>query len=164
MTSTIELMPAGLVHAELLAAMHAVCFAEPWTPRSMAEVLAMPGAEGLIAVDGGSLRPSIDPPGPAGLVLWRRAGDEAEILTLAVLPPWRCRGVGARLLDAAMTAAAGGGGGAAEMFLEVAADNGAALALYRRMGFERVGERKGYYGGADAITMRRNLLQSQSNA
>lgn len=152
---TIDLLPVGMVHAELLAGMHAVCFAEPWSVRSMVEVLAMPGAEGLVAVDGGSLRPSPDAPGPAGLVVWGRVLDEAEILTIAVLPPWRRHGVGGRLLAAAMDAAAAAG--AASMFLEAAADNTAALALYHRHGFERVGLRRGYYGGVDAVTMRCRL-------
>ncbi len=157
--SGLELLPVGLVHAELLAGMHAVCFAEPWSARSMAEVLGMPGAEGLIAVDGDSLTPSREGPGPAGLVLWGRVLDEAEILTIAVLPPWRRQGLGGRLLTAAMAAAAAAG--AKTMFLEAAADNVAALALYGRHNFEQVGRRKGYYGGIDAVTMRRDLVQAE---
>ncbi|WP_096702701.1 GNAT family N-acetyltransferase [Magnetospirillum sp. 15-1] len=154
----IDLIPAGLVHAELLAGMHHICFAEPWSPTSMAEVLALAGAEGLIAVDGGSLVPAAEPPGPAGLVLWRRIFDEAEILTIAVLPPWRRRKVGLRLLEAAMDSAAKGG--ALTMFLEAAADNHAAIALYRSKGFETVGLRKGYYGGVDGVTMSCKLDQT----
>lgn len=155
MRRVIELIPAGIVHAELLAGMHRICFAEPWSPTSMAEVLALAGAEGLVAVDGASLVPAAEAPGPAGLVLWRRIFDEAEILTIAVLPPWRRRGVGGRLLDAAM--AASRAGGAKTMFLEAAADNAAALALYRARGFASAGLRKGYYGDVDGITMRCTL-------
>ncbi len=117
----------------------------------MAEVMAMPGTEGLIAIDGGSLAPNAEPPGPAGLVLWRGVLDEAEILTIAVLPPWRRTGLGSRMLAAAMAAAAASG--AIHMFLEAAADNTAALALYDRHGFRRTGLRKGYYAGVDAVTM-----------
>ena len=149
--SAVELVPAALVHAELLAGMHRVCFAEPWSARSMAEVMAMPGTEGLIAIDGASLAPNAEPPGPAGLVLWRGVLDEAEILTIAVLPPWRRTGLGSRMLAAAMAAAAASG--AIHMFLEAAADNTAALALYDRHGFRRTGLRKGYYAGVDAVTM-----------
>jgi len=151
----IELVPAGLVHAELLAGIHAVCFAEPWSAKSMAEVLVMAGAEGLIAVDGDSLVPHAVPPGPAGLVLWRVASDEAEILTIAVLPPWRRHGLGTRLLAAAVAGAETVG--AQTMYLEAAADNTAALALYAGHGFEQVGRRKGYYGAVDGITMRHRL-------
>lgn len=158
MRRVIELVPAGIVHAELLAGIHRICFAEPWSPTSMAEVLALAGAEGLIAVDGDSLVPAAEAPGPAGLVLWRRIFDEAEILTIAVLPPWRRHGLGARLLGAAMDSARTAG--ARTMFLEAAADNAAALALYRSRGFSSVGLRKGYYGGVDGVTMSRALDES----
>ncbi len=160
----IRLEPAAIVHAELLAGMHAICFAEPWSARSMAEILSMPTSAGLIAVDGDSLRPAPAPPGPAGLVLWGLAGDEAEILTLAVLPPWRRHGLGGRLLAAALESCAAVG--ATAMFLEVAADNEAARALYHRHGFVAIGRRKGYYGCTDAVVMRHDLstLKSISEA
>lgn len=150
-----ELVPAALVHAEVLAGMHRICFAEPWSPASMAEVLAMPGASGLIAVDGGSVVPSAGPPGPAGFVLWRAAAGEAEILSIAVLPPWRRHGLGGLLLDAALGAARAEGADA--MFLEVAADNSTAQALYTGRGFTRAGLRKGYYGGMDALVLTKTL-------
>lgn len=156
----IELIPAGQVHAELLAGMHAICFAEPWSARAMLDLLAMPGTEGAIAVAGGSLKPSLTPPGPAGLVLWRRAADEAEILTLAVLPPWRRHKLGGLLLGFAMECAQAAG--AATMFLEAAADNTAALGLYESHGFSRVGLRKGYYGCVDGVTMSRSLVSSET--
>ncbi|HSV28742.1 MAG TPA: GNAT family N-acetyltransferase [Candidatus Omnitrophota bacterium] len=152
----VDLIPAALVHAELLAGMHKVCFAEPWSAASMTEILAMPGAAGLIAVAEGSLTPSLGGPGPAGLVLWRSAAGEAEILTIAVLPPWRRAGLGGRLLDAALAGAARDG--AEAMFLEAAAGNRAALALYEGRGFAAVGRRRGYYGDDDAVVMRRELL------
>jgi len=152
---TVELLPAALVHAELLAAMHKICFAEPWSPQSMAASLGMPGVAGLIAVEGESMSPSQGGAGPAGLLLWRLAAGEGEILTLAVLPPWRRHGLAHRLMAAALAAAASAGTEA--MFLEVAADNLAAAALYRGLGFIEVGLRKGYYNGIDALTMRRDL-------
>lgn len=151
----VELIPAAAVHAELLAGMHRVCFADPWSAASMAEVLAMPGAAGLIAVADGALVPSLGGTGPAGFVLWRTAAGEAEILTIAVLPPWRRAGLGGRMLDAAVAAARRDG--AEAMFLEAAAGNAAALALYAARGFARVGMRKGYYAGEDAVTLRRDL-------
>ncbi|CAA7618117.1 Acetyltransferase [Magnetospirillum sp. LM-5] len=152
---SIELIPAALVHAELLAGMHAICFAEPWSAGSMAEILSMPGAAGVIAVEGGSLLPSTEPPGPAGYVLWRVTAGEAEILSIAVLPPWRQAGLGSRLVRTAIDDSRARQ--ADKMFLEVAANNPSGLALYDRMGFRRVGLRKKYYGDLDAVVMRRDL-------
>lgn len=153
--AALDLVPAALVHAELLAAIHRICFAAPWSAASLAASLAMPGSAGAIAVAGDSLMPSLGDSGPAGFVLWRTAAGEAEILTIAVLPPWRCHGLGRRLLEAAVADA--GRQGAQTMFLEVADGNDAALALYRRAGFTQVGLRRGYYSGVDALTMRLDL-------
>jgi len=80
------------------------------------------------------------------------AAGEAEILTLAVAPPARGQGLGRRLLLAAIAHARVLG--ADTMFLEVGADNPAALALYARLGFAKVGDRKGYYQGRDAFVLR----------
>lgn len=150
-----DFLPASLLHVDLLAGMHRICFTDCWDGDAMASLLSMPGAAGLIAVDGASLRPAAGPPGPAGFVLWRVAAQEAEILTIAVLPPWRRGGLGQSLLDAATAEAAGAG--AEEMFLEVACDNNPALTLYQKAAFRQVGLRKGYYSGKDALVMSRNL-------
>lgn len=156
MSDTINLEIASPAHARLLAGMHQICFTEAWSETAMLEILAMPGAAGMVAVDGTSLKPATQPPGPAGFVLWRNVAGEAEILSIAVLPPWRRSGLGARLLNAALRAA--GQSGAGEMFLEVAVNNTGAQALYRRFGFAVVGRRRGYYGDTDALVMRRDLV------
>jgi ribosomal-protein-alanine N-acetyltransferase len=44
--------------------------------------------------------------------------------------------------------------GAEAMLLEVGTDNPAALALYAGLGFAKVGMRKGYYHGRDALVLR----------
>jgi ribosomal-protein-alanine N-acetyltransferase len=93
---------------------------------------------------------------PPGFLLARVAADECEILTLAVLPETRRRGIAARLLERALCEARRQG--ATACFLEVAADNAPALALYRRAGFAECGRRKAYYGGTtDALLMRLSL-------
>ena len=53
-------------------------------------------------------------------------------------------------------------GGAETLFLEVAVDNTAAIALYRAAGFASAGTRKGYYdrgaaGRVDALVLRLDL-------
>src|SRR5580704_17438972 len=75
-----------------LAALHATAFAEAWTASAIAGLLATPGTFAFHLQD--------------GFVLVRAAGDEAEILTLAVTPPARGRGVGRALLRAAAQRAA----------------------------------------------------------
>ncbi|MGO7800541.1 GNAT family N-acetyltransferase, partial [Rhizobium ruizarguesonis] len=55
----------------------------------------------------------------------------------------RLAGLGWRLMQAAMREAQARGG--ESMFLEVDNGNKAALGLYRKLGFEKVGERQGYY-------------------
>jgi [ribosomal protein S18]-alanine N-acetyltransferase len=106
-------------------------------------MLAMPGAFGLW-LEG------------AGLILARVAAEEAEILTLAVAPAARRQGQGVALLAGAMTVARIRG--AEAMFLEVAAGNAAALALYGGFGFTEVGRRRRYYpDGSDALVLRRDL-------
>ncbi len=77
---------------------------------------------------------------------------EAEVLTLAVRPAARRRGIGRALVEAAATLAEAS---AAAMFLEVAADNPGAVALYAQTGFEIVGRRPGYYGRAGGRVRRR---------
>ena len=62
-----------------------------------------------------------------GFVLSRLAADEAEILTIAVDGAHQGRGVGRALLSENLRQAANAG--AKVMFLEVAKDNAAALAL-----------------------------------
>lgn len=77
---------------------------------------------------------------------------EAELHEIAVDPALRRAGAGRALLDAFAAAAAARG--ASVVHLEVAADNEAALALYRSAGFDEVGRRPRYYpSGADAVLM-----------
>ncbi|GAC1348027.1 MAG: hypothetical protein NVSMB18_34940 [Acetobacteraceae bacterium] len=136
------LEPATPAHAAALALLHASAFPERerWGADAMALQLGLPGAFGWIAPEG-------------GLVLARAAADEAEILTLAVHPDGRRRGLARRLLNRAMEEAAERG--AVAIFLEVAEANLAAQALYAGAGFAVVGQRPAYYpGGAAALVLR----------
>ena len=78
------------------------------------------------------------------------------IISLAVVPAQRRRGVGRRLVRAAL--AAGRRFGAEQAKLQVGTRNLAAQALYASIGFERRGRLVGYFGaGRDAILLRREV-------
>jgi ribosomal-protein-alanine N-acetyltransferase len=131
-----------------LSALHAAAFAGVERRWSADEIEALAGARG------GVLVVSED----EGFALARVAADEAELLTLAVAPARRRRGVGAALLS--MVEARARSAGAAALFLEARADNQAALALYRSRNFDLVARRPRYYAGdtpVDALVMRKLL-------
>jgi ribosomal-protein-alanine N-acetyltransferase len=92
--------------------------------------------------------------GCAGLLT---IADTAQILTVGVLPQWRRRGIGWLLVQALVQESRLRK--AVEVLLEVRVDNDAAIKLYEKMGFKRLGIRRGYYerGRVDAVTMRLEL-------
>jgi len=137
---------AGGLDVAGLARVHAASFADAWSAASIAGLLATPGTFALLARQDGEA---------VGFILVRAAADEAEILSLGVVPAWRRRGLARRLLDAALARLVG----VEALFLEVEADNAPALALYLGAAFAPVGRRPGYYpsqGQArDALLLRR---------
>jgi len=95
-----------------------------------------------------------------GYVLGWFAADQAEILSIAVDPDRRTRGVGRALLDHFIATVAHYG--ASHVLLEVRATNGAAIALYESRGLVRMGLRKKYYAdGEDALTYRLELSSAR---
>jgi ribosomal-protein-alanine N-acetyltransferase len=139
-------LPAGA--AEPLSLMHASCFPEdPWDAGSFEQILSQHNVFGYLAWFSEA---------PAGFVLARDLGDEADILTFGTLPEMRRRGVGRALLDAIVGQA--GRRHIGSIVLEVAADNEAARRLYGAMGFVRVGRRPRYYrrdhAAIDALVLR----------
>ncbi|HSZ49076.1 MAG TPA: ribosomal protein S18-alanine N-acetyltransferase [Streptosporangiaceae bacterium] len=92
--------------------------------------------------------------GYAGLLA---AGEQADVLTIAVATSQWGQGIGSRLLAALLAEARQRD--CTEMFLEVRADNLRAQRLYKWFGFAEIGIRRGYYqpSGTDAIVMRRDL-------
>lgn len=91
--------------------------------------------------------------GPAeGFIMVRQASDEGEVLTFAIADHCQRRGYGTRLLDDAIIALRQQG--VARVFLEVAETNTGALTLYRRRGFNQVGERPAYATHNDGSKVR----------
>ena len=139
---TIDLRLAGLTDAPSLAAIHAACFAKNWDADAIEQFLDVPGCLTLLA--------STAPGMPAqGLLIVRSAGDQAEILTLAVDPNHRRQGLARSLLAAAVAALRAAG--VKQLFLEVDEANAPARGLYQSLGAVVVGRRPRYYEhGADA--------------
>jgi ribosomal-protein-alanine N-acetyltransferase len=133
---------------EVMAAIHAAAFApaDAWSAGVFALQLAMPNIIGLLHQQG-------------GIILARVAADEAEILTLAVVPTVRRAGLGFSLLAAATNLATSLG--ARTIFLEVSVTNIAARALYTKAGFILAGQRPRYYSDAsDALVLRLDIRPS----
>lgn len=161
---TREAVSPGTVSPEALAALHAAAFTDtprPWSAAEFASLLAAPGLLLVADSDGFDTR-GFDTRGfhTGGFALARLAGPEAELLTLAVAPAARRRGLASRLLDRLFRRTAEAG--AEEMFLEVAVSNAAARALYAKLGFVETGRRPRYYTRAsgppvDALVLRRAL-------
>lgn len=147
----ISIVEATPQHAEILSALQSECFSDDWPAADIARLMGLPGAVALFAF----APPEADR--PAGFAIARRAADEAEIISIGTAPPFRRRGVATRLLGRLTDMLAGVG--VRSLFIEVAAGNDAARALYEAAGFTAAGVRPGYYarrGGEaeDAIVMR----------
>ncbi|MFM1991845.1 MAG: ribosomal-protein-alanine N-acetyltransferase [Pseudomonadota bacterium] len=136
-----------------VARIEARIFPFPWTYGNFADSIAA-GYDSWVFE---RAEPPVEMLGYA-IVMW--LPDEVHLLNLSVDAPVQGQGLGAEMLDWLMADA--GTRGARSMLLEVRPSNTAALRLYERKGFLRVGLRRRYYPsfeGAreDAIVMVRRL-------
>lgn len=146
-------------------------FGEAWNRRQVADALVLASTHALVLDKRGNIIASSDRTGhgewsaqdeagsPAGFVLTRHAADEEELLLIGVVPSCRRRGLGQMLIDRMFDAARARG--ATRIFLEMRRGN-PAINLYRKVGFEPIGERPNYYRLAngscvDAITFGRSI-------
>jgi [ribosomal protein S18]-alanine N-acetyltransferase len=105
-----------------------------WPEASVREVLQWPGVLAIAGETSGQL---------TGFLIARQAGDEAEILNLAVARAERRRGEGGALLCAAVESFRSRG--VSRVFLEVRELNGPAIAFYEKYGFSKTSRRERYY-------------------
>jgi len=85
-----------------------------------------------------------------------RKALHGHVLTIEVLPTHRRSGVGKALLDEVENIFRQKG--VKSLTLEVREDNVAAIGLYRRLGYEVVGQLRNYYGSAHGIYLRKALV------
>ncbi len=72
-----RLLAAGPAHAEILATLHGVCFAEAWDAAAFCGLLCSPGNSASIVSAADA---------PLGFMLWWMLGEEAKVITLGVIP------------------------------------------------------------------------------
>ncbi|WP_022702632.1 GNAT family N-acetyltransferase [Pseudorhodobacter ferrugineus] len=116
---------------DALSALHHSAFTTP-RPWSAAEVAALLSGTGVFWHGDAN-----------GFVMGRSVAGEAEILTLAVAPNQRRKGLARTLMQQFEAHACETGADTA--FLEVAENNAAAAALYLSLGYAQVGRRRGYF-------------------
>ena len=145
MGSDFPVRPATIADAAAMAAIEAQSFSDPWPLEGFREVLTLPGTVALVMTSGEE---------PIAYFLAREILGTSEVLNLAVVPAWRGRRLGGRLLDLGLDAVRARGG--REVFLEVRASNQVAQALYASRGFRVEGRRRGYYRrpDEDALVLR----------
>ncbi len=144
------------------ADIHATSFSSAWGDGELATMLNQKNTYCLVAKPDGTENLI------AGFLMYRILVSEAEILTIAIDPKFRKTGLGAALLEEMTRNCLGER--LEEIFLEVEGSNEAALKLYKKLGFKKVGERRGYYqkpqladhdentSTGDALIMRLDLL------
>lgn len=130
-----------------MAQLHGAAFEHErgWSAEEFATLIAQPYTNAFCA--------------PDGFALTRTLAGESELLTLAVDPAFRRHGIARGLLDRWLVTLRDTTDTA---FLEVAADNTGAIALYEKLGFDRAGLRRAYYArknrpAADALIMTKAL-------
>ncbi len=140
---------------EILSEMQKLSFQDGveqiWSAGEITSLLQSPGTHAMVVSDHGH---------PMGFILTRQVAEEAEILTICVLPEYRKKGIARKTLQEFYDRSALNG--VKEIFLEVSENNHAAISLYVKNGFEKVGRRQNYYGGRgaekqDALVMKCTL-------
>ena len=129
-------------------AIETVAFASPWSRQFFLEELRAPHARSVLCQREGK---------PIGYVIYWEVSGELDIHNVAVHPRNRRQGVARAMLGHIIESATQRG--FRRMTLEVRKSNDAAQTLYRSLGFETCGLRKGYYSdnGEDAWLMERKL-------
>ncbi|MCX8501253.1 MAG: ribosomal protein S18-alanine N-acetyltransferase [Alphaproteobacteria bacterium] len=152
----ITTLAASEAAATLLAALHQRCFSEGWSPETFSTMIGQPGIFILLARDQGPASDS-----PLAFLVLRLVVDEAEIMTIGVMPEARRQGLARALMSEATRIL--GHNRCQSLFLEVAVSNLPAQKLYRGLGFVEVGRRENYYRHLDgqledALLLKRVLM------
>lgn len=139
-------LPMAATDLDWVGAREVELHAFPWTRGNFEDSLAAGHGAWVMKLGGA----------PIGYAVMLTVLDEAHLLNISIIGEVQGQGYGRSLLEHLCARAREGG--ATQLFLEVRPSNEAALALYRKAGFEQIGRRRGYYpapdGREDAIVMR----------
>jgi len=126
-----------------VADLHDASFSRGWSTSELMAMFQRKGMLFLIAREVGKKDRSI-----CGFNIIRQTELEAEIISIGVSPALRGREIGLRLMREAISRLVGDR--IPCLFLEVDESNQSAISLYRRLGFQTVGNRPAYYAGSAA--------------
>ena len=131
---------------------HEIFADQAWSASTMLADLEAIHTQYLVAFVDGQLAGYAGLSAPAG-------SFQADVNTIAVAEGFRRRGIAAEMMSQLVEMATRSG--AEQMFLDVRADNPAAIELYKKFGFEQIDTRKRYYQpeGIDALVMRKEIKQ-----
>lgn len=135
-----NLLPARPDQADVLARLdYSLAFSAHWSSENWQTELAQPMARIWVAWEGEKI---------VGFIALRGAAGQWELLNMGVAAAYQHRGIATSLLGHALETLSG------QITLEVSTANVAAQALYRKVGFVKLGVRKRFYqDGTDALIM-----------
>ena len=133
-------------HVSQVAELERICFADPWSEKSVASELDNKWALWLVALESDRV---------VGYIGSQTAVDETDVMNVAVHPDHRRQGIAEALIEKLVLELKERGSHA--LMLEVRASNAPAIALYEKLGFLQVGLRKNYYRKPkeDALILRK---------
>ena len=139
-----KIVPFSEKHLDAVAEIERLTFSVPWTKEMLRESLALDMAHFLVCEENGVAV------GYAGMYTSKYDG---AITNVAVHPDFRSKGVGGAIMSALIED--GRKMKIEALTLEVRVSNTRAQSFYERLGFERVGTRRGFYSSPreDAVIM-----------
>lgn len=125
-------------------------FSTPWSEKSFLDAFSSADNIYLVSLLGKEIA------GYCGIWI---SYEVADLCNIAVVPEYRRQGIGEKLLQEAIYCTKGRK--AERILLEVRESNQGAMFLYQKIGFEKIGVRRGYYSAPreDAILMQLSLSQ-----
>ena len=152
----IEIRQAKLYDVPAMARIERESFDSPWSADEITKDVASNDGSIYVAV-------ALIGDERVGYADMRIITGESQVYNIAIAPEFRRQGIGEALLAHMIERSEELG--LSLITLEVRSGNEAAMALYEKMGFKKVGSRPGYYakGSEDAVLMDKVLGDTEIN-